>query len=66
MEKRKSNPIQIQKFLKGLDYPVSKKAIIDQARKNKADKETMDILNHLEDKEYQRPTEVSKAVAQEA
>ncbi len=67
MEKqRKSNPIQVQKFLKGLDYPVNKQTIIQQAKKNKADKEVLDLLNHLEDQEYNSPVEISKAVSQEA
>lgn len=66
MKKGKSNPIQVQKFLKGLDYPVSKQDIINQAKKNKADKEIMDLLNHLDDREYNSPVEVSKAISQEA
>ena len=32
-----STPIQIQKYLKGVDYPASKQDLIRNARKNGAD-----------------------------
>ena len=65
MERSKSNPIQIQKYLKGLDYPVNKSDVIKQAKKNGAEREVIDILNTLEDQEYSSSVDVSKSVSQE-
>ena len=58
----KVNPIQLQKFLKGTDYPADKKALLKQAEKNGAEKDMTEILNQLPEQEYQTPAEVSKEV----
>jgi len=59
----KPNPIQIQKFLGGIDYPASKDDIVASARESGADDAVMDALNGIPDKEYDAPTAVSEAVA---
>lgn len=58
------NPIQIQKFLGGLDYPVSKQDIIDKAKQGGADKKVMDALEQIPDQQYASPVAVSRAVGQ--
>jgi Protein of unknown function (DUF2795) len=57
------NPIQIQKFLGGMDYPVSKDTILQTAKKQGADEQVLDALGNIPDQEYDAPTAVSKAVA---
>ena len=57
------NPIQVQKFLGGLDYPVSKDTILETAKKNGADKDVLDALLGLPDREYDAPPAVSKAIS---
>ena len=58
------NPIQIQKFLGGLDYPVSKQGIIDKAKQEGADKKVMDALEQIPDQQYAIPVAISRAVGQ--
>ena len=58
------NPIQIQKFLSGLDYPVTKDTVLDTARQQGADDTVLDALGRLPDREYDAPTAISKAVAE--
>lgn len=58
------NPIQIQKFLGGLDYPVSKQDILDKAKQEGADKKVMDALEQIPEQEYKSPVAVSRAVGQ--
>lgn len=58
------NPIQIQKFLGGLDYPVSKQDLIDKAKREGADRKVMDALEQIPDQEYTSPVAVSRAVGQ--
>lgn len=60
----KINPIQLQKFLKGMDYPASRDELIEQARQNGADEEAISTLEQLPDEEFQTPAEVSKAVGE--
>ncbi|ARJ06360.1 hypothetical protein GCM10010988_15930 [Cnuibacter physcomitrellae] len=57
------NPIQIQKFLGGIDYPASKEDIVQRAKDSGADDAVLDALNAIPDKEYDAPTAVSEAVS---
>lgn len=58
----KVNPIQLQKHLKGIDYPASKGALINCAKTEGADENVLSTLERLPDQEYETPTEVSKAI----
>jgi hypothetical protein len=59
-----ANPIQLQKHLKGIDYPVSKQQLIEHAKKHGADENAMEVFEQLPDQEYETPAEVSKAIGQ--
>lgn len=56
-----ANPIQIQKYLKGVDYPANKKQLIDNARKLGADDNICASLEQLPDEQFQTPADVSEA-----
>ena len=60
------NPIQIQKFLGGIDYPASKDTIVETAKKEGADQNVLDALGRIPDGDYDAPTAVSKAVSDNA
>ena len=55
------NPIQVQKYLKGVDYPASKKALLDKAKSMGADENICASLEQLPDEDYQTPADVSQA-----
>jgi len=57
------NPIQMQKFLKGVDYPASKKDLVEIAERNGADEDVRTTLERLPDEEFQTPADVSQALA---
>ncbi|PZE27397.1 MULTISPECIES: DUF2795 domain-containing protein [unclassified Curtobacterium] len=57
------NPIQIQKFLSGIDYPASKDTIVSTAEKEGADDDVLNALKQIPDQEYDAPTAVSSAVS---
>lgn len=57
-----TNPIQLQKFLKGLDYPARRDDIVGHAKRQGGDKTVLDTLSKLPDEEYETPADVSKAV----
>jgi hypothetical protein len=56
------NPIQIQTFLKGVDYPASKEALLQHAERNGADEGVRTTLEQLPDAEYETPADVSEAL----
>jgi hypothetical protein len=59
----KINPIQLQKYLKGINYPVTKDDLVRSAEKNGATKEICDVLSGLNGNEFKTPAEVSQAVS---
>jgi predicted outer membrane protein len=56
-----ANPIQIQKYLKGVDYPASKAQLIEKAKELGADENICASLEQLPDEDFQTPAEVSQA-----
>ncbi len=57
-----ANPIQIQKHLKGVDYPASKQELIEHAQQQDADENVLSLLDQLPEQEFETPAEVSKAI----
>ena len=57
------NPVQIQKYLKGVDYPANKQTLIENAKKLGADDNVRESLEKLPDQEYESPVDVSQALA---
>lgn len=62
----KVNPIQVQKFLKGMNYPADKQTLVEKAEEEGADDETMSALQQLPEDEFTTPAEVSAALGQQA
>ncbi|MBN9134200.1 MAG: hypothetical protein ABS69_19750 [Nitrosomonadales bacterium SCN 54-20] len=58
----KTNPIQVQKFLSGMDYPANKEELMDHAKSRGADENIMHTLEQLPDEDYETPADVSKAI----
>ncbi len=56
------SPIDIQKALSGMDYPARKQDIVSHAERQGGDKEVLDALRKIEDREYEGPSGVSSAV----
>ncbi len=56
-----ANPIQIQKYLKGVDYPARKDTLIKHAKDLGADENMCASLEQLPDEEFQTPADVSQA-----
>ena len=55
--------IKVQKALGGVSYPATKDQLVDHAKGKNAEKDVLDALENLPDREYDGPNEVSKAVA---
>lgn len=57
------SPIEVQKYLHGLEYPAQRQEIIDKAEEEGADDEILELLQRLPDRDYESPVEVASAVA---
>ena len=55
-----ASPIEVQKSLKDIDYPVHKKDLIQHAKKHGASEKVLEVLESLSDKEYSNATDVSR------
>ena len=54
------NPVQVQKFLGGIDYPATKDEILETARRRGADADVMNALQRIAEREYDGPNAVSE------
>ncbi|MEC3957495.1 DUF2795 domain-containing protein [Nocardia sp. CDC153] len=57
------NPIRLQKFLCGTDYPCKRDELVRIARDNGADATILERLQQIPDRNYEGPQAVSRAVA---
>ncbi len=51
----------VQKYLKGVDYPARKRDLVDQAKKNAAPDEVVQVIQRFPDQEFGGPQDVMKA-----
>lgn len=58
----KANPIQLQKHLKGMNYPASKEDLLQHAKQHGADDNAMSVFEQIPEDEYETPADVSKAI----
>jgi Protein of unknown function (DUF2795) len=56
------NPIQVQKFLGGIDYPTDKNTLIERARRSGADDNVIETLQSLDRDSFNSPNDVSEAL----
>jgi hypothetical protein len=59
-----ANPMQVEKYLRGINYPVSKADLIKYARQQGADESIRALLEKMPNQTFDSPASVSKAVAQ--
>lgn len=58
----KPDPIELQKHLSGLDYPVGKDEVVQKAQDSGADDSILEALRSLPEQQYEKPTHVTEAV----
>jgi hypothetical protein len=55
-------PVQVQKFLGGLDYPCTREQILQKARSEGADQNVMRALEQLPERRFESPVSISKEI----
>lgn len=58
------NPIHVQKFLGGIDYPTDKEHVVSRAKAQGADEEVINALDRIPDQKYSSPAAISRALGQ--
>lgn len=58
------NPIQLQKYLAGIDYPADRRTLIETARRHGADDNAIRTLESLRREKFNSPNDVSEAVGE--
>jgi hypothetical protein len=56
------NPIQVQKYLGGIDYPASKDDIVKKAQEEGADENVVSTLQKMPGDRFNSPNDVSEAI----
>lgn len=56
------NPIQLQKFLKGAEYPLGRDELVTLAQGNDADDDALEALRAIPDRQYDGPNAVSHEI----
>lgn len=54
------NPIEMQKYLGGVDYPASRDDLVEKAKSEGAPEEVLKHLKGMPDREYDGPNAVSQ------
>ena len=58
----KSKPtVNVSRFLRGIDFPAQKQDLLLNAKQNQADREVIDLIQKLDDREYDDISDVMKA-----
>lgn len=57
-----ANPVQVQKYLKGVDYPVSKDDLVNTAQREGADQNVIGTLQEMPGEKYNSPNDVAEAI----
>lgn len=60
------SPSNILHHLKGVDFPADKKALLQQAEKNDAEADILNIIRQLPDSQYHTMADVLKGVGKVA
>lgn len=58
----RANPVQIQEYLAGLDFPVSKEDLLRRAQETGAETEVLESLRSLPAEQFSSPVEISEAL----
>jgi hypothetical protein len=59
-----ANPVEIEKCLKGVNYPAKKNDLIKHAQQQGANQDVIATLKELRDANFNSPVDVSKAVSE--
>jgi len=60
----KVSPAEVEKFLKGMDYPAKKDDLVKHVKQES--QEVLEVLQKLPNETFNKPTDVAKAIGEVA
>ena len=64
-ENNKMNPSELERSLKGTEYPASRNDLQEQADENGATQQVMDFLESIPEQDYATPVQVTKQISED-
>lgn len=61
-KREKANPIEVQRFLEGVNYPTRKADLVREAERQGANKDVRATLARIRDEKFDSPADVSEAI----
>ncbi len=58
------SPIQVEKFIKGIEFPCDKEDLIDCATANHAPADVLDLIEEFPEQEFNSPVDVARCFSQ--
>lgn len=58
------SPANVQKYLQGIDFPTDKEGLVQQAKRNDAPSEVVNVIEDLPSQEFGGPQDVMEAYGQ--
>jgi hypothetical protein len=58
------NPIEVEKSLKGIDFPAKKQDLVKHAQKRGADEKVIETIKDLPEDEFHNAADVAKAIGE--
>lgn len=59
-----ANPAEVERYLKGVNYPAKKQDLIKHAQQQGANQDVIEVLKEMRDQNFNSPVEVNKAVGE--
>lgn len=59
---RHINPIEVERWLGGVDYPMRKDRLMDSVREQGAGDDVLDIVRRMPDRQYDSPEDIAGEV----
>ena len=59
-----ANPVEVERYLKGVNYPAKKNDLIKHAQQNGASQDILETLKDLREENFNSPVEVNRAIGE--
>ena len=59
------SPANVSRFLKGVDFPAAKQDLVKHAQQNHAERQVIDLIQKMDERQYDSMADVMKAYGSE-
>ncbi len=60
----RANPVEVEKSLKGINFPAKKEDLVKHAQQHGANQEVIETIKELPEEEFHTPIDVTKAIGE--